>query len=372
MEQLIIISYAFLFLLFLKILKVISSVKKCIFTSFGKENSKEIKLPKINLVVVCRNEEKRLNYLLASDLSFFNEIILIDDNSTDQTLSIMKNYKKISPYKIHIFKNPRLFEGKIINSKAGALEFFREKYSSNCEYVFFCDADISFLPNRYFFQKIQFRKNVVYTFLPKYKVTYWWEKVWLPLFLTLCFLEYRFYISKTQMPILGFAWIIHKKILKYAFTPLDIKASITEDYVISRNLLQNGVQIKMIDGSSFLSIKCYENMKHFLHTSKKGYLQLSYFQRFFIFLLALTFNLIIILNFILLIHSLLNLKPILLFLSSLFYLIFIYILYQPAKWIEMKKSWLLVGFLSILLYLAISLNFLLSRKAIWRGKEIRV
>lgn len=363
------IIYILLLLLFSVIFLMIFSIKRLILQNSQIENSKKQNLPVINLVVPCRNEEKRLHFLLNSDLSLFNEIILINDNSNDSTLRIMKDYKKKSPYRIKIFNNSKQFSN-MINSKAAILEFFQGKYSSNCEYIFFCDADVRFSAINEFFSKFKFEKNVTYTFLPKYKVIYWWEKIWLPLFLALCFLEYKFYNPNDHGVIIGFAWMIHKEKLKYAFSPLDVKKFIVEDYAMSENLIQNRIPIKTLDGRPFLSISCYENMKHFLNTSAKGYQQLPYLQRFFIFLTAFIFNFLVFSNFIILISSLINFKPIILFLSLSFYLFLTFIFYQTSQWIEMKRRWLFLGFLGALLYLIVSLKFLLSKEIIWRGRKI--
>ncbi|HEC95781.1 MAG TPA: glycosyltransferase [Euryarchaeota archaeon] len=64
----------------------------------------------ISVIVAVRNEEeyikKSLDSLLDQSIGFY-EIIVVDGNSEDGTLSIVKEYKKKYPEKIRVFQNPK-------------------------------------------------------------------------------------------------------------------------------------------------------------------------------------------------------------------------------------------------------------------------
>ena len=51
-----------------------------------------IKNKKISLVIPCYNEAAGLDGLLQNDLSYIDEIIVVDNNSTDATAQVAKNY----------------------------------------------------------------------------------------------------------------------------------------------------------------------------------------------------------------------------------------------------------------------------------------
>src|SRR3989338_4269084 len=47
---------------------------------------------KLSLVIPCYNEEDGLTELLKNDLSYIDEIIVVDNNCTDNTIKIADNY----------------------------------------------------------------------------------------------------------------------------------------------------------------------------------------------------------------------------------------------------------------------------------------
>ncbi|MCM2325887.1 MAG: glycosyltransferase family 2 protein [Candidatus Woesearchaeota archaeon] len=87
----------------------------------------------ISIIIPCYNEEKRIGKTLEAITSFMkgrkHEIILVDDGSTDKTISIAKRFK------VKILKNHKNM-GKGYSVKRGAL-------NSSGEYILFSDADLS-------------------------------------------------------------------------------------------------------------------------------------------------------------------------------------------------------------------------------------
>ncbi|MFH1970887.1 MAG: glycosyltransferase family 2 protein [Patescibacteria group bacterium] len=80
----------------------------------------------ISSVVITKNEEKNLKRCLDS-ISFSDEIIIVDDLSSDKTLEIAKKYKT------------RIFERKLNQNFADQRNFGLLK--ANAKWVFFIDAD---------------------------------------------------------------------------------------------------------------------------------------------------------------------------------------------------------------------------------------
>lgn len=94
----------------------------------------------ISIVIPCYNEEKRIKVSLDKILSFINEtnynleIVVVDNQSTDNTMNILKEYKmKFTNYKI-ISANEH--KGKGFAVKNGIL-------NSSGDIIIFTDADLS-------------------------------------------------------------------------------------------------------------------------------------------------------------------------------------------------------------------------------------
>ena len=99
--------------------------------------------PKISILIACRNEAKNIASLIESLLKIDYpkeklEIIIGNDASQDNTLSLLKTYKGITLYDITTSKSK-------LKGKMNVLAQLVEK--SNGEYLFFTDADMTFNPN---------------------------------------------------------------------------------------------------------------------------------------------------------------------------------------------------------------------------------
>ncbi len=99
---------------------------------------------KISVIIPVYNSEAYLNDLLYSltlqtlkDL----EIILIDDASTDQSLSILKSWQQKFPNRIHVYQNQ-------VNLGQGTSRNIGLKYAQG-EYISFVDSDDYIHPNMY-------------------------------------------------------------------------------------------------------------------------------------------------------------------------------------------------------------------------------
>ncbi len=108
---------------------------------------------KISIIIPCFNSSRYLEQTLKSIISQSYkiwEVILIDDNSKDNTFAICKKYRSISK-KFKIYKNKK-------NLGPGATRRVALKYITG-EYVCFLDSDDYWLKNKLFTQLHFMKKN---------------------------------------------------------------------------------------------------------------------------------------------------------------------------------------------------------------------
>lgn len=121
-------------------------------------------MSKIIALLHTRNEDWILPTYLSSMNNFADEILVLDDNSTDKTLNILRNNKKVS-----IFKN-RNINLKMSEKRQMLLNFGRKKGGTH----FIClDADEAFSNN---FKK-KARKTIL-SLKPGKKLTLLWIPLW--------------------------------------------------------------------------------------------------------------------------------------------------------------------------------------------------
>ncbi len=99
---------------------------------------------KIDILLATHNGEKyleaQLKSLLAQSYSHW-DIIIHDDNSTDNTIGIIKGYAKQYPNKITFINDSIFFQNASEN-----FNFLLEH--SNADYIMFCDQDDIWLPHK--------------------------------------------------------------------------------------------------------------------------------------------------------------------------------------------------------------------------------
>ena len=119
----------------------------------------KIEKPKISVVIPMYNEEKNIIQIIRSiqNQSLQEiEIVCVNDNSNDKTLSILKSLQKSDP-RIRIITNKKN-RGVLYNRISGALK-------ANGEYVTFLDADdclcnINILDKAYNLATKEFKKKL--------------------------------------------------------------------------------------------------------------------------------------------------------------------------------------------------------------------
>ena len=94
---------------------------------FNNKNNRK----KVSAIIPAYNEEKGIGEVIRQikKIPLINEIIVVDDGSTDQTAKIVKNFKDV-----------RLIKNKVNMGKASSMDIGVKSTSS--EVIFFCDADL--------------------------------------------------------------------------------------------------------------------------------------------------------------------------------------------------------------------------------------
>ena len=102
-------------------------------------------MKRIAAIICAYNEEKTIENVIYSVVNskFFNEIIVVNDGSTDNTGKIIKVLNSLNVTDIHLSEN---------KGKGFAMAVGVEK--SKSEIIVFCDADLSNLKNKHFEQLI--------------------------------------------------------------------------------------------------------------------------------------------------------------------------------------------------------------------------
>jgi len=114
---------------------------------------------KISAVILTKNEGKNIERCLKS-VMFCDEVIVVDDDSTDNTLEIVhKVHKVYKVYKVH--KVCKVFRRKVNGDFAGQRNFGLEKTSG--EWVLFLDADEEVTDNlKLKIKNLKFYKDAYY------------------------------------------------------------------------------------------------------------------------------------------------------------------------------------------------------------------
>ena len=217
----------------------------------------EKKFPKVSVILPARNEEKHIRHcissLLKQDYSDF-EIILVNDESTDKTLEIMKEFEKSYPAKIkvvNITHRDKNWIGKNWACYQGYLK-------SNGTLLLFTDAD-SFHSEKTMSLAVQ---NIIHnrldaiTVMPMLLCHDFLTKVTLPILTT--FMHTRFSplrVNNAKSKIgyfIGSYFIINREIYEKFGTHESVKHEIIEDGALGKKVKEANFKMKMVRGESYV------------------------------------------------------------------------------------------------------------------------
>jgi chlorobactene glucosyltransferase len=217
----------------------------------------EKKFPKVSIILPARNEEKHIRHciesLLKQDYSDF-EIILVNDESTDKTLEIMKEFEKSYPNKIKVVNITYRDENWIGKNWA----CYQGYLKSNGTLLLFTDAD-SFHSEKTMSLAVQ---NIIHnrldaiTVMPMLLCHDFLTKVTLPI-LTI-FMHTRYSPLRVNNPkskigyFIGSYFIINRDTYEKVGTHESVKHEIIEDGALGKKVKKANFKMKMVRGESYV------------------------------------------------------------------------------------------------------------------------
>jgi glycosyltransferase involved in cell wall biosynthesis len=217
----------------------------------------EKKFPKVSIILPARNEEKHIRHcidsLLKQDYSDF-EIILVNDESTDKTLEIMKEFEKSCPIKIKVVNVTHRDESWIGKNWA----CYQGYLKSNGTLLLFTDAD-SFHSEKTMSLAVQ---NIIHnrldaiTVMPMLLCHDFFTKVTLPLLTT--FMHTRFSPLKVNNAksklgyFIGSYFIIKRDTYEKVGSHESVKHEIIEDGALGKKVKEGNFKMKMVRGESYV------------------------------------------------------------------------------------------------------------------------
>ena len=212
--------------------------------------------PKVSVILPARNEEnfieKCLNSLLKQDYDNY-EIIVIDDNSEDNTGHIIKRLAEKNSKIIHVTAKPK--PENWMGKNWACFEGFKR---SSGELLLFTDADtihsekiISLSVSHLSSENLD-----ALTVIPKMLCLDWWTKVTLPMLST--FLHTRFSALRVNDPskktgyFFGSFFIIKRKTYENIGTHEGVKGELVEDGALGKKVKESGFKMKMVRGEHLI------------------------------------------------------------------------------------------------------------------------
>jgi chlorobactene glucosyltransferase len=237
------------------LLFMIKSVKKS--PKLESIETMEKKFPKVSIILPARNEEKHIRYcinsLLRQDYPDF-ELILVNDESTDKTLEIMKEFKNLHPSKIKVV-NPTRRDNNWIGKNWACYQGYLR---STGTLLLFTDAD-SFHSEKTMslaIQNIIHNKLDAITVMPMLLCNDFLTKVTLPILTT--FLHTRFSplkVNSTKSKLgyfFGSYFIINRDTYEKIGSHKSVKNEIIEDGALGKKVKEGNFKMKMVRGERYV------------------------------------------------------------------------------------------------------------------------
>ena len=217
----------------------------------------EKKFPKISIILPARNEEKHIRHcidsLLKQDYPDF-EIILVNDESTDKTLEIMKQFEKSHPAKIKVVNVTHRDENWIGKNWA----CYQGYLKSNGKLLLFTDADSCHSEKTLSLavQNIIHNRLDAITVMPMLLCHDFLTKVTIPILTT--FMHTRFSPLKVNNAksrvgyFIGSYFIINRDTYEKVGTHESVKHEIIEDGALGKKVKEANFKMKMVRGETYI------------------------------------------------------------------------------------------------------------------------
>jgi len=330
--------------------------------------------PKVSILIPARNEENNIKKVIESSLkqnypSF--EVIVLDDNSTDKTYEIARNYEATNS-NFKIIKGEKLPDGWFGKNWA----CYQLANNASGETLIFTDAD-NFFENDAVIKTVSILKQYdldMFSVFPQQITTTFWEKLIIPIIDLIVYsgliLKTSYYFPFSLFAAANGQWIAFKK---SSYEELgghsSVKNQIVEDVALARFFKKNKKKILVGAGTGVIYGKMYDNFKHIWSGLSKNLFGLTDFKTIPFFIILILMLLVCVVPYFLL-FTLTNYFILILF------IIILNIIWRVLLAINFKHNILystLLHPISILLITIIGINsFLKSKFGVlsWKEREI--
>ncbi len=336
----------------------------------------------VSIIIPARNEEENVSNCLKNILKQKNvtfEIILVDDNSSDETVKISKNlFDKYNFKKYTILKNKKL--PKRWNGKTWALNNGVKKALENKKnkYLLFLDADISIDP--FLIEnllKVIVEKNYkMISIMAKLNCNHFWEKLLVPNFIFFFQKLYPFnFVNNSEKKLAAAAGgciFCNISIFKKKNLFECIKDKLIDDCNLAREIKKFGT-IWIGLSNKVKSNRKYKSLSSIWQMVERcAYEQLgkSILILFFTILMMIMIYLYWLISFIIGIRTG-NLEIILL--SLFIFSISSIILFPTIKFYKINYIYCFLGFVSAIFYILMTIssakNYYLKLGSVWKGRR---
>jgi len=221
--------------------------------------------PMISVCVPARNEERDLRACLASlleqDYPHF-EVIVVDDNSTDGTLGIIRSMQSQYSHLVAIQGDPLPEDW---YGKPFALHQASRK--ARGDWLLFTDADPVFTPQTLAtaMRQIETHRLDMLTLLPGADFGSFWERAVQPVIFAFIAALTRFRKvndpqSSSAMGVGAFI-MVRREMYDRIGGHMPLKQAILEDIGMARLMKQSGAHIRIADGQHLYSIRMYHSLR---------------------------------------------------------------------------------------------------------------
>ena len=236
--------------------------------------SSPLKFPKVSLLIPVRNEAYQLSDLMSVLLELDYpqlEIIFLDDESQDETLSFLQNQ---NPEKIKVFSGKPLPKGWA--GKPWACHQLAQL--ANGEILIFCDADVrpssqAILKSVSHMEKFEVD---ILTALPFQEMKTLWEKAIIPFvmhlpILSLVPLKFSFRLKSPVWVVANGQWLAFSRRSYEAIQGHEgVKNSFLEDMELARNAVRKSFRVLPVIASQQIRVRMYQNRSQLIEGFTKN------------------------------------------------------------------------------------------------------